>query len=167
MGARETALSTLIACRRQGGWSNAVLKDTVRRDRLDGREAALATRLCYGVLQNSGRLDFYLKQLLKGKLKSLHPATRDILHLGLYQIYDLDRVPDSAAVNESVVLAKKYAPPESDGAGQRRSSQRRPDQGKAPGANLLCGQIQPPGGIGRPSESQCAEGNAGIRIAGG
>ena len=110
MGARETALSTLIACRRQGGWSNAVLKDTVRRDRLDGREAALATRLCYGVLQNRGRLDFYLKQLLKGKLKSLHPATRDILHLGLYQIYDLDRVPDSAAVNESVVLAKKYAP---------------------------------------------------------
>ena len=51
MGARETALSTLIACRRQGGWSNAVLKDTVRRDRLDGREAALATRLCYGVLK--------------------------------------------------------------------------------------------------------------------
>ena len=109
MGARETALSTLIACRRQGGWSNAVLKDTVRRDRLDGREAALATRLCYGVLQNRGRLDFYLKQLLKGKLKSLHPATRDILHLGLYQIYDLDRVPDSAAVNEAVKLTKKYS----------------------------------------------------------
>lgn len=110
MGARETALGALVACRRQGGWSNAVLKDTIRRDKLDGREAALATRLCYGVLQNRGRLDFYLKQLLKGKLKSLHPATRDILHLGLYQIYDLDRVPDSAAVNESVRLAKKYAP---------------------------------------------------------
>ena len=110
MGARETALSALVACRRQGGWSNAVLKDTIRRDKLDGREAALATRLCYGVLQNRGRLDFYLKQLLKGKLKSLHPATRDILHLGLYQIYDLDRIPDSAAVNESVGLAKKYAP---------------------------------------------------------
>ena len=110
MGARETALSTLVACRRQGGCSKAVLKDTIRRDRLEAREAALATRLCYGVLQNRGRLDFYLEQLLKGKLKSLHPATRDILHLGLYQIYDLDRIPDSAAVNESVLLAKKYAP---------------------------------------------------------
>ena len=110
MGARETALGVLVACRRQGGWSNAVLKDAIRRDRLDAREAALATRLCYGVLQNRGRLDFYLKQLLKGKLRSLHPATRDILHLGLYQIYDLDRIPDSAAVNESVGLAKKYAP---------------------------------------------------------
>lgn len=110
MGARETAFGTLAACRRQGGWSNAVLKDTIRKDKLDGREAALATRLVYGVVQNRGRLDFYLKQLLKGKLKDLHPATRDILHLGLYQIYDLDRIPDSAAVNESVVLAKKHVP---------------------------------------------------------
>lgn len=110
MGARETAFGTLAACRRQGGWSNAVLKDTIRKDRLDGREAALATRLVYGVVQNRGRLDFYLKQLLKGRLKDLHPATRDILHLGLYQIYDLDRIPDSAAVNESVGLAKKHVP---------------------------------------------------------
>ncbi len=110
MGARETAFGTLAACRRQGGWSNAVLKDTIRKGRLDGREAALATRLVYGVVQNRGRLDFYLKQLLKGRLKDLHPATRDILHLGLYQIYDLDRIPDSAAVNESVGLAKKHVP---------------------------------------------------------
>lgn len=110
MGARETAFGTLAACRRQGGWSNAVLKDTIRKEKLDGREAALATRLVYGVVQNRGRLDFYLKQLLKGRLKDLHPATRDILHLGLYQIYDLDRIPDSAAVNEAVVLAKKHVP---------------------------------------------------------
>lgn len=110
MGARETSFRALADCRRQGGWSNGVLKDMIRKDKLDGREAALATRLCYGVLQNRGRLDFYLKQLLKGKLRDLHPATRDILHLGLYQIYDLDRIPDSAAVNEAVVLAKKYAP---------------------------------------------------------
>mgnify|MGYP004648439061 FL=1 len=110
MGARETAFGTLAACRRQGGWSNAVLKESIRKDKLDGREAALATRLVYGVVQNRGRLDFYLKQLLKGKLRDLHPATRDILHLGLYQIYDLDRIPDSAAVNEAVALAKKYVP---------------------------------------------------------
>ena len=108
MAARETALNALIVCRRGGGWSNAVLKDAIRRDRLDGREAALATRLCYGVMQNRGKLDFYLKQLLRGKLKDLHPATRDILHLGLYQIYEMDRIPQSAAVNESVTLAKKY-----------------------------------------------------------
>ena len=108
MGARETALNALIACRKSGAWSNGVLKEYIQRDRLDSRDAALATRLCYGVLQNRQKLDFYLQQLLTGKLKDLHPAVRDILHLGLYQIYELDKIPDSAAVNESVTLAKKY-----------------------------------------------------------
>ena len=83
MGARETALNTLIACRKEAGWSNGILKAYISRDRLDRREAALATRLCYGVMQNRLKLDFYLSQLLTGKLKDLHPAVRDILHLGL------------------------------------------------------------------------------------
>lgn len=108
MGARETALNVLIACRKQGAWSNGVLKEYILRDRLDRRESALATRLCYGVLQNRGKLDFYLKQLLTGKLKDLHPVIHDILHLGLYQLYEMDKIPESAAVNESVALAKKY-----------------------------------------------------------
>ena len=108
MGARETALNALIACRKGGAWSNAVLKEYIARDRLSSRDAALATRLCYGVLQNRNKLDFFLRQLLTGRLKDLHPVVRDILHLGLYQIYELDKVPESAAVNESVTLAKKY-----------------------------------------------------------
>ena len=108
MDARETALNALIACRRDGAWPNGVLKTAIRRDHLDSREAALATKLTYGVSQNRGKLDFYLSQLLKGKLKDLHPVVRDILHLGLYQRYELDKIPDSAAVNESVALAKKY-----------------------------------------------------------
>ena len=108
MSARETALNVLIACRKDDAWSNGVLKEYIRRDRLDRREAALASRLCYGVLQNRGKLDFYLKQLLTGKLRDLHPAVRDILHLGLYQIYEMDKIPGSAAVNESVDLTKKY-----------------------------------------------------------
>ena len=108
MGARETALNALIACRKEGAWSNGVMKEYILRDRLDSRDAGLATRLCYGVLQNRMKLDFYLKQLLTGKIKDLHPVVHDILHLGLYQLFELDRVPDSAAVNESVDLAKKY-----------------------------------------------------------
>jgi len=108
MSARETALNALIACRKEAAWSNGILKEYMTRDRLDRRDAALCARLCYGVLQNRGLLDHYLKQLLSGKLKDLHPAVRDILHLGLYQIYFLDKIPQSAAVNESVSLAKKY-----------------------------------------------------------
>ncbi len=108
MAARETALEVLMDCRKEDGWSNSLLKEYIGRDRLDRRDAALATRLCYGVLQNRGKLDFYLQQLLTGKLKDLHPLVRDILHMGLYQLYEMDKIPDSAAVNSSVELAKKY-----------------------------------------------------------
>ena len=108
MGARETALNALMACRKDGAWANGVLKEYILRDRLDPRDAGLATRLVYGVIQNRGKLDFYLKQLLTGKLKDLHPVVRDVLHLGLYQLYEMDKIPESAAVNESVALAKKY-----------------------------------------------------------
>ena len=69
MSARKTALDALIACRQQAAWSNGVLKDYIARDRLDRRDAALATRLCYGVLQNRSMLDFFLAQLLTGKVK--------------------------------------------------------------------------------------------------
>ena len=108
MSARETALNVLLAVRRQDAWSNGVLKEYIARDGLDRRDAALATRLCYGVLQNRYKLDFYLGQLLTGKVKDLHPGVRDILHLGLYQILEMDKIPASAAVNESVAMAKKY-----------------------------------------------------------
>ncbi len=108
MGARETALNVLIACRKDGGWSNGVLKEYITRDRLDRREAALAARLCYGVVQSRITLDFYLQQLLTGRVKDLHPAVRDILHLGLYQLYYMDKIPQSAAVNECVLLTKSY-----------------------------------------------------------
>ena len=108
MGARETALNVLIACRKEDGWSNSTLKAYAARDRLGSRDSALAARLCYGVLQNRNYLDFYLQQLLRGRIKDLHPVVRDILHLGLYQMYLMDKIPESAAVNESVELAKKY-----------------------------------------------------------
>lgn len=108
MNARTTALSALIACRKQGAWADGILKEYIARDRLDKRDAALASRLCYGVLQNRMLLDFKLDALLNGPRKKLHPITVDILHLGLYQILLMDKIPASAAVNEAVEQGKKY-----------------------------------------------------------
>lgn len=130
MGARETALNVLIACRKENAWSNGVLKEYVQRDRLDSREAALAARLCYGVLQNRMKLDFYLGQLLTGKIKDLHPALQDILRLGLYQMFEMDKIPQSAAVNESVGLAKKYCPKQRFAPGLVNAVLRKAAQGK-------------------------------------
>lgn len=107
--ARETALRTLLACRRQGAWSDGYLKKAIREDGLDRRDAALATRLCFGVLQNQLRLDWYLAQFSRIPLNKLEEAVLCILRLALYQLQAMDRVPDSAAVNEAVKLARKYS----------------------------------------------------------
>lgn len=107
--AREVALLALSACARQGAWSDGFLKKSLRAAGLDGRDAALATRLCFGVLQNRILLDFYLSGLCTRRLDKLEERVLECLRLGAYQILFLDRVPDRAAVNESVNLARKYA----------------------------------------------------------
>ena len=117
MSARNTALNALIACRKEKAWSNGILKEYIQRDRLDRRDAALAARLCYGVLQNRMKLDFYLQQLLTGKVKDLHPVVRDVFHMGLYQLYEMDKIPESAIVNESVALVKHYCSKQKSAAG--------------------------------------------------
>ena len=109
MNARTTALSVLIATRRQNAWSDGALKEYILRDRLDARDAALASRLCYGVLQNRMLLDFYIAHFLNGKLRELQPVVLDILRLGAFQIAFLDKIPVSAAVNEAVEQCKTYA----------------------------------------------------------
>lgn len=108
MSARTTALAALIATRRQGAWSDGILKEYVQRDGLDRRDAALCAQLVYGVLQNRMLLDFYLKQVVSCGLSRLQPAMLDILRLGAYQILLLDKIPDSAAVNEAVEQTKRY-----------------------------------------------------------
>ena len=70
MSARDTALAVLIVCRRSGAWSDAALKQQLGKDRLDRRDAALATRLCGAVLQNRLLLDEWISSYLKGKLSS-------------------------------------------------------------------------------------------------
>ena len=108
MSARTTALCVLIATRRQGAWSDGILKEYVQRDRLERRDAALAAALTYGVMQNRMLLDHYLEQVVSGGLSRLQPAMLDILRLGAYQILLLDKIPDSAAVNEAVEQTKRY-----------------------------------------------------------
>lgn len=101
---RKTALEALERFRRDGAWSRQVLNSLAGKNRLDGRDAALAARLFYGVLQNLTLCDFYIALFAKGKLE---PKVRDILRLGVYQIVFMDRVPVRAAVSQSVLLCKK------------------------------------------------------------
>lgn len=109
MDARETALLTLNACERQGGWSDGALKKQISAAGLDSRDAALATQLCAGVLQNQMLLDFYLAHFSNIPLKRMEGRVVQALRLGAYQMLFLDRIPHSAAVNRTVELTRATA----------------------------------------------------------
>lgn len=103
INARQAALEMLKRCRRDGAWSGDAIDSAIRKHVLDKRDAALAARLCLGVLQNRRLCDYYIDFYCRTRLE---PVPRDILRLGVYQLLFLDRVPARAAVNETVALCK-------------------------------------------------------------
>lgn len=113
--ARTTALQVLCAMKRADAWADAALKAQITRDRLSPQDAALCTRLVYGVLQNRMLLDFWLAAYCTQKPDHLQFPLLDILRLGTYQIVFLDKVPDSAAVNESVNLTRQVGRAQASG----------------------------------------------------
>lgn len=109
LSAREVALNCLLAGERQGAWSDGYLRNAIRRAELSGRDAALCTRLAFGVLQNRMLLDWHIGRLSSVPPEKMEPAVLDCLRLGVYQMLFMDRVPVHAAVNESVALTKRYS----------------------------------------------------------
>jgi 16S rRNA (cytosine967-C5)-methyltransferase len=86
-----------------------LLSDSFKRYRhLTSLDRAFLTELTYGVLRWRGRLDWVIQQFSKTPFEKIEPEIVNILRLGLYQILFLTRTPTSAAVNESVELAKKF-----------------------------------------------------------
>ena len=104
--ARECALSVLVSCRRSGAWADAALKAQLAKTPLSAQDAALCSRIVYGVMQNELLLNWYLSAYCTQKLDHLQPPLADILRIGAYQILFLDKVPDHAAVSESVELCR-------------------------------------------------------------
>lgn len=102
--AREAAARALFAIREEDAWSAPALKKYAAV--LSKRDAALATALIGGVLQNQSMCDFYLAHYSKVRLKKVKPRILDVLRLAVYQMVWMDRIPNSAAVNESVRLAR-------------------------------------------------------------
>lgn len=107
--AREVAVLTLAACEKQGAWSDGHLKKAIKQAGLDRRDAALATRLCFGVQQNRMLLDHYLDHFSNVKTEKMEPKVRASLRIALYQLIMMDKIPPSAAVNESVSIARKHS----------------------------------------------------------
>ena len=106
---RELALKVLFQINEEGAYANLALDKALFPCKdLDPRDRALITEIVYGSVKNRGKLDYILNQFAKTKVKKMDHWTRNNLRMALYQILFLDKVPDSAAVDESVKLAKKY-----------------------------------------------------------
>lgn len=110
---RGVAAQILLKIEQDKSYSNLTLDAVLQKSELDERNTSFVSALVYGVLERKITLDYELSFYLKQPLKHLHPQVQTVLRMGVYQILFMDKIPESAAINESVKLIKsssqKYA----------------------------------------------------------
>jgi 16S rRNA (cytosine967-C5)-methyltransferase len=107
--ARVAALSVLLACHNRDEPVDELLEQACKARVTDPRDRALAMELVYGVLRRQETIDWQLAPLLKKPLARLSVILQMLLRLGAYQLLYLDRIPQSAAVHDTVTLTKTYS----------------------------------------------------------
>ena len=107
--ARETAYSVLLGIFENKSYSNIALDTALRESGMSALDKAFTTNIVYGVLTNLSFLDFQIEALSKLPIKKISIQVKTILRLSLYQMIFMDKVPQSAAVNEGVKVSKKKA----------------------------------------------------------
>ncbi len=105
---RNTAFKILLAVEKDGAYSSIAINNSVKENKLNSLDASFVSSLVYGVLERKLLLDYIIKQYSKIPLRKIELSTKIILRLGILQLLFMDKVPESAAVNESVKLAKKH-----------------------------------------------------------
>ena len=107
---RKIALEALYKIDNEEAYSNIVLDELLNKNRnaLSNKDINFISELLYGVTTWKLTLDTIIQKYSKIKIKKISPWVINILRMGAYQIVFLDKVPKSAAVNESVNLCKKY-----------------------------------------------------------
>ena len=105
---REMALKILYETEQKDGYFNIIFQNRMKDSGLPRGERALAKELASGVMQRKITLDYVIRSFSSVRLKKISPYILQILRLGMYQLYYMDKIPARAAVDESVKLAKKY-----------------------------------------------------------
>lgn len=113
--ARQVAAEALCKMQRSMSWSNLVFDAQIQRNPLGSRDSAFAGALFYGVLERQLTLDACISAHSSVKLRKLSTAVHIVLRMGVYQLLYMDGVPDSAAISESVELARKLQQQKSAG----------------------------------------------------
>ncbi|MBR6443938.1 MAG: 16S rRNA (cytosine(967)-C(5))-methyltransferase RsmB [Firmicutes bacterium] len=104
---RKTAYNTLMDVESKKSFSNIALNHQIICNRPDSK--GFVRELVYGVLENKLLLDYYIDKLVPSGISKVKASDLTILRMGIYQLAFMNSVPEYAAVNESVVLAKRYA----------------------------------------------------------
>lgn len=107
MNVRNLALRVLYSVERDSAYSALVLNNSIKENKLSSVDASFLSALVYGCLERQLTLDYIIGQYSKIPLKKIDLKTKIILRLGILQLVFMDKIPDSAAVNESVKLAHK------------------------------------------------------------
>ena len=105
--ARQTAFEILNKIQRDNSYSNLALDHALDKADTDNKDKKFVSALVYGVTERRITLDYNLSLYLSQPIKKLKPEVLTALRLRAYQILFMDKIPVSAAVNESVKLAKK------------------------------------------------------------
>ncbi|MCG1008674.1 16S rRNA (cytosine(967)-C(5))-methyltransferase RsmB [Salinicoccus sp. ID82-1] len=108
MQLREMALDAYSRVVDEGGFSNIVLNDMIRSSDLASNDRGLLTEIVYGTISKKLTIQFHIRPFIRTKLKRWQ---RNLLDITVYQIVWLDRVPNYAAINEAVEIAKKRGGP--------------------------------------------------------
>jgi 16S rRNA (cytosine967-C5)-methyltransferase len=106
---RTLATQILTKVDTRKAFADVLLDHALKSSALDERDRALVKELTYGALRWRRRLDAYLGQWSRRPVEDIDPFLRNLLRLTLYQLLFLDRIPNYAAVNEAVELAKAHA----------------------------------------------------------
>ena len=103
---RKSAAGILCKIERDAAYSNITLAAFLKDTELSTEDKKLVSALVYGVLDRRITLDYVLSRFMKTPIKKTAPFTLQVLRCALYQIMFMDKIPDSAAVNEAVKLVK-------------------------------------------------------------
>lgn len=108
---RKIALNILTQTEQKDAYLNLVFEETLKSEKLSSADVGFVKELVFGVFRNKILLDYIIRKNSSIRLKKIDPKILNILRCGTYQLLFMDKVPNHAAVDESVKLAKKNASP--------------------------------------------------------
>lgn len=108
MNARQIALKIINDVNHNAAYANISLTRELSKYTISETDRRFITELVYGTIKTGATLDWIISKYINRPLSKVSPIILDILRMGVYQIYFMTKVPDSAACNESVKISKKY-----------------------------------------------------------